>query len=369
MLPSLWSVFLSDGIMHVRGPLLAALFTVYVFYPFIYEPVTSQLAARLSHPSAPAAFPIAVVARVADWLASTPQIPLGSAPGRAYDVVLFALATSAIHAFMYFSLNGFFLACDRFGWLQRYKLPRKPQQVPSDALLAATLKESIPSQLILQPVTLYAVYCFLASFPSFYADASGSDPTPVLQPRPCPTLSTCFWHLAAAQVTNEFLFYWAHRTFHEFTFLYQNVHKQHHKFIGSVGIAAEYAHPLEQALANQGPTAFYCVYMSYLIHPAIWLVWIGWRLWETYEAHSGYCFEDTWLSRIGLLHAHRARWHDFHHTVNKGNYGSKFFDRLFGSMKAYAEFQDREELQESKAVKGTGALQPRTTSPVGRASG
>ena len=47
-------------------------------------------------------------------------------------------------------------------------------------------------------------------------------------------------------------------------------------------------------------------------HVLTWWVWLAWRLFETYEGHSGYAF--PWL------HADVTVYHDFHHTMNKGNY-------------------------------------------------
>jgi sterol desaturase/sphingolipid hydroxylase (fatty acid hydroxylase superfamily) len=46
------------------------------------------------------------------------------------------------------------------------------------------------------------------------------------------------------------------------------------------------------------------------------------RLQQTYEAHSGYCFAGTFLDRIGLAHSTDAAHHDYHHSVNRGNFGT-----------------------------------------------
>jgi hypothetical protein len=52
---------------------------------------------------------------------------------------------------------------------------------------------------------------------------------------------------------------------------------------------------------------------------------------------GGYCFSNTWLGRVGLLHGHHASHHDFHHSRNVGNYGSAFTDGLFGTMGAWLD--------------------------------
>jgi hypothetical protein len=42
-------------------------------------------------------------------------------------------------------------------------------------------------------------------------------------------------------------FYWTHRLFHS-KYFYAKYHKQHHEYAGTIGFAAEYAHPLEQII-------------------------------------------------------------------------------------------------------------------------
>ena len=70
-------------------------------------------------------------------------------------------------------------------------------------------------------------------------------------------------------------------------------------------------------------------------HPlAVW-IWIGLRLRQTYEAHSGYCFHGTLLDRLGFLCCDAAVFHDHHHTVNKGNFGSTYVDYIFGTSDYY----------------------------------
>ncbi|KNC82370.1 hypothetical protein SARC_05341 [Sphaeroforma arctica JP610] len=68
------------------------------------------------------------------------------------------------------------------------------------------------------------------------------------------------------------------------------------------------------------------------VHPLVYSVWIAWRMLETYEAHSGYCFSQSRLGQLGLLNGGHAAFHDYHHTINTGNYGGPLFDGLFKSM-------------------------------------
>lgn len=98
----------------------------------------------------------------------------------------------------------------------------------------------------------------------------------------------------------------------------------------TISIAAENAHPIEAIGANLVPSIGGCFLLG--SHPLVFFVWLAWRLEQTYEAHSGYCFHGTFLHRIGLTNADSTAFHDFHHTENKGAFGSEFTDHFFGTM-------------------------------------
>jgi hypothetical protein len=53
-------------------------------------------------------------------------------------------------------------------------------------------------------------------------------------------------------VFNDVFFYLSHRIVHHKS-IYGYVHKQHHTYTGTIGVAAEYASPIEQILSNQAP--------------------------------------------------------------------------------------------------------------------
>jgi len=57
-------------------------------------------------------------------------------------------------------------------------------------------------------------------------------------------------HILLNIVTNEVMFYYGHRLFHESKWLYQTVHKQHHEFTSPIGLVASYCHPLEMLVSN-----------------------------------------------------------------------------------------------------------------------
>jgi len=245
------------------------------------------------------------------------------------DRMWFIVGTMLVHSVLYVLLNGFFYLCDAYGYLQKYKLTRTSRMMPTKELIRETLRQGFVGQMVTGPVTLWVIYTYALS---------GAMPLPTDD---LPDPFTIFRHLALAAAFNEITFYFGHRIFHEVPWLYRSVHKQHHQFVGTIGFAAEYAHPVEQILCNQGPTVGYCFYMA--VHPLIWFVWLAWRLINTYETHSGFCFRGSWPQKyLGLTNSLTCEHHDFHHTVNKGAYGSVRMDWLFGSLDSFLLRETRE---------------------------
>lgn len=137
-------------------------------------------------------------------------------------------------------------------------------------------------------------------------------------------------------IINDFLFYWAHRTLHHPLF-YAKFHKQHHQFRATIGIAAEYAGPLESVLANGIPTIAGPILFG--SHPFTFWLYLFLRIWETVESHSGYDFPWSIWSLFDWQGGPEA--HDFHHSHNVGNYGGvcfSFWDTLMGTDKSYREY-------------------------------
>lgn len=58
-----------------------------------------------------------------------------------------------------------------------------------------------------------------------------------------PPWYTSMIQIAIAMVIEDALFYWAHRALHH-PFIYGRVHKVHHQYKTSIGLASEYAHPI-----------------------------------------------------------------------------------------------------------------------------
>mmetsp|Transcript_11179 Transcript_11179/g.13982 ORF Transcript_11179/g.13982 Transcript_11179/m.13982 type:complete len:336 (-) Transcript_11179:121-1128(-) len=251
-----------------------------------------------------------------------------SLKGKGYsEQFIFMIFAAGVHTGTYTLWNTFFFICDKFSFLQQYKLYRKPSMEPSDSLFFKTLKEAFISQVILGPFTAYQGYRLFSHFGM----------------KPHDSKLSSFYDLVKfymiAKFGNNFLFYWVHRICHHKA-IYKYVHKQHHEYIGTIGFAAEYANPIEQVFANQGPTLLFSILLTK--NPLMFYVWLWARLQETYEAHSGYCFANTFLHNIGLTNASNCAFHDYHHTTNKGNFGEQWMDAVFGTMDHYQKIGGEE---------------------------
>ena len=233
------------------------------------------------------------------------------------DQMIFTILLNATHSLMYVSWNSVFAMFDAYNVFPQYKLPRKPHMVVKRSLIIKALAEQAFGQIIFNPLLTYKIYPTLVSHGLLPLDAA------------LPPLAAMVRTLVIAHLINGVGFYVAHRLLHS-SLLYSTLHKQHHEFAGTIGMAAEYASPLEQILANALPSLGGVIYFGGT-HPLVFCVWLALRLQQTYEGHSGYCFEGTILDMIGLAHPHDAIHHDFHHTVNRGNFGFELMDWICGT--------------------------------------
>lgn len=131
-------------------------------------------------------------------------------------------------------------------------------------------------------------------------------------------------------MVEDTIFFWSHRTLHQ-PWLYPYIHKIHHEFYNSIVLTCEYAHPIEYILGNSLPSLIGCVLLGGRLHLLSMLVFITLRMIETAEAHSGYDFPFSLTKHLPF--SCTPHYHNHHHMVNSGNYGSFFmmWDSICGT--------------------------------------
>ena len=212
----------------------------------------------------------------------------------------------------YWIVHAFFFICDKYEYLQKYKLKREKHQIPSNELIYKTIKASIIGQ-SLEP---FIWYFGLVPF-YFHLNPSMNDEILVI-----------YLKFMLCDVLYSFLFYVGHRAMHS-KYLYK-YHKQHHEYNGPISIATEYNHWIDLLLTSI--TIFVVPPIICCVHPlqfTIWLIWM-WQL--SYETHSGYVFHGSFAHKIGLTHSVTASCHDFHHSHNNGSFGNIQWDILFDTV-------------------------------------
>lgn len=150
-----------------------------------------------------------------------------------------------------------------------------------------------------------------------------------------PSLTTIVRHIFTFMVIEDTMFYWGHRLLHQYSYLYLNIHKYHHKWVQSISLSAEATNFIEFVISNVIPFAtgpLFCG--AHLLEIYMWTIW---RIGETITNHSGYDFPWTVWSILpfqGSAYAHEA-----HHSVSlgsnkSGNYASFFiwWDYMMGSI-------------------------------------
>ena len=114
-------------------------------------------------------------------------------------------------------------------------------------------------------------------------------------------------------------------------------------FSAPIGLAAEYAHPLEVLILAQGTISgpfLYCLFRQHL-HILTVYIWVTLRLFQAVDAHSGYDF--PWSLRHFLPFWAGADHHDYHHQSFRDCYSTSFrwWDHFLGTDSKYKAFRSR----------------------------
>lgn len=155
-----------------------------------------------------------------------------------------------------------------------------------------------------------------------------------------PSYKTLIPQIIFFMIVEDTCFYWSHRLLHS-SYLYSKIHKQHHEYINTIGIASEYSSPIDFVFTSVvtsgiGPLILNC-------HIFTLYMWTFLRVLETIDGHSGYDF--SWSPFRLLPFSGGANYHNFHHSHNISNYGSFFtyWDTICKTNMQYWRYLNKQE--------------------------
>ncbi|KAL6049930.1 Methylsterol monooxygenase 1 [Balamuthia mandrillaris] len=231
-------------------------------------------------------------------------------------------------------------------FFEHYKI-QKGKRLDRKATLHAIKSVLWSHFFVLLPATLVTPVVAFLAFSLLYSDTTeltwenllrfGSPEHPfsvVVVEAELPPWQTLLWHVLFCQFVEDLLFYWFHRLLHT-KWLYKRIHKVHHTHTAPISWSAEVIHPAEFLIANIFPTMLGALLLRAHLF-SLWC-WIALAIYYSTEVHSGYIFPWS-LERIPLIGFIYAgpRYHDRHHELFLGNYGSSltWLDYVFGTCTA-----------------------------------
>mmetsp|Transcript_15351 Transcript_15351/g.24017 ORF Transcript_15351/g.24017 Transcript_15351/m.24017 type:complete len:261 (-) Transcript_15351:28-810(-) len=126
--------------------------------------------------------------------------------------------------------------------------------------------------------------------------------------------------IVKAVISTEVCFFYSHYLLHH-PKLYGPIHKVHHEFKATTGMAAIYAHPVEAFIGNTMAVMAPAFFLNF--HGFSWYLSmvVGWM--KTIEGHSGYSVPWNFGNNF----------HDLHHEHFNYNFGTfSVLDRLHGTV-------------------------------------
>jgi len=177
--------------------------------------------------------------------------------------------------------------------------------------------------------------------PLIIAHSVEADTSPMTaDPQKFPSGLEILGQLVFFMLAEDCSFYWMHRLVHT-GFLYRKIHKQHHEFKTTVGIAATYAHFLEFIFVDAIPSGLGAALIGNRTHVFTYYMWVFVRIVETTDGHSG--FDFPWSPFRLVFLGGSSSHHDYHHSHIVGNYSSFFtiWDRICGTDLAYKKYCEK----------------------------
>jgi len=246
----------------------------------------------------------------------------------ASDRVSFVVSTFLIHNVTFWVLNGLLFLCYHFDLFRRYRI--HGAKYPDARLIADCVRRILISQFVAQWVVSTILFSVLINSGLNFG-------------RVVPSLFTIFLQILGFMLVEDTVFYWLHRGLHH-PAVYKYIHKRHHEFKATIGVASEYAHPVEGIVSNLFPFVLGPIIIGRLfggVHLVTLWAWLFLRVCETVDAHSGFAFPFSPFNLLPFQGG--AARHDFHHLFNVGSFGSffNFWDWIMGTDIPFRQYQAR----------------------------
>lgn len=222
--------------------------------------------------------------------------------------------------FIIYNLFLYFIYVGKFPFFEKYRVsndawPWEDNPQEWKILLKSTVVTLFVNQMIILPISMLHFYFELNLTYRFDTET-------------LPSALEFTWQCLFFMVMEDITFYFSHRFLHA-DWIYPYIHKKHHAYKTTIGVAAEYSHPIEFCIgsllaSNVGP-----MILSSNVHLVSYLLWIVFRVSESIDGHCGY--EFSWSPYRVFPLSGSSDYHAFHHKYYKGNYGSlfSFWDRIF----------------------------------------
>lgn len=246
------------------------------------------------------------------------------------DRWIFVLGTFSINIILFWLHNAFLYCLYTCQFMKKYQI--QPDGKIDQPLVWENIRETIVNQCIGVPLASYLLYQPFTYFG--------------MQIRtPIPTWTIICRDLLVAVIVTDTIGYWGHRTLHHKS-IYKYFHKHHHRYKVNVGIAAVFAHPVEDIFNNTLSSVSGCMFMG--SHVFVFWLWLAIRQTEAINAHSGYHILPHYISKWFS----GGRFHEFHHSHNVGNYGAftTIWDYIMGTDVAFEEYETKRQTAESVIV-------------------
>eukprot|EP00347_Sterkiella_histriomuscorum_P001572 403371515 len=248
----------------------------------------------------------------------------------------------------YFIVNGFFLIIYKLNHplIEKYKVttelwPWQENYREWRKLLRKSIKQILFNNLALIPVLLFA-----------QRQLFGAENIHPFSIDSLPDSKTLLLQIIFCSLMEDLAFTFTHRIFHT-PFFYKRFHKIHHQYTNSVGICAEYCHPVEFVFGNAIPFTIPCLLLGGKMHAYTNMLWGAFRVANTVYGHSGYDFPFIFSELLPFNST--TSYHDYHHSANVGNYSGMFtfWDTIFEWNKDFYKYQSQKENSDIKNIKFT----------------